>query len=60
MANRFKIFLPTVISKKQRTFVKERLITDNTMITYEVLHAIKNKRQDQEGQCRVKLDMCKA
>lgn len=60
MANRLKMLLPLVISENQSAFMKGRLISDNVMISFEVLHYLKRKQQGKTGFMALKLDSSKA
>ena len=43
LTNRLKIILPSIISNSQYAFVLGRLISDNNMVAFELLHFIKRK-----------------
>lgn len=60
MANRMKDYLKDIISETQSAFVPGRLISDNVLISYEVMHYLKRKIRGNEGFMALKLDMAKA
>ena len=60
IANRIKVVLSRLIFESQSAFFKNRLITDNVLIAYEVIHAIKNIRANNNRLFALKLDMSKA
>jgi hypothetical protein len=51
--------LPDVISPNQSAFVPGRMITDNTLVAYEVFHFF-NQSTSQKGYMGIKTDMAKA
>lgn len=60
IANRFKQTLESVIAENQSAFMTGRLIIDNVMVSYEVMHFLKRKRRGKKGHMAIKLDMSKA
>ena len=60
LVNRMKYLLTYVISACQSAFVPGRMITDNIIVSFEMLHFLKNKRGGKVGQMAAKLDMSKA
>ena len=60
LANRLKKILPSIITKHQSAFAKERLITDNILIAFETLHRMRNHKSVDLGFMTIKLDMNKA
>ncbi|XP_042950052.1 secreted RxLR effector protein 78-like [Carya illinoinensis] len=60
MANRMKGMLDKVISWNQSAFIPKRLITNNIMVAYEVLHTMQTKQKGREGSMAIKLNMSKA
>jgi hypothetical protein len=59
LANRLKKFMPSIISKNQSAFVPGRLISDNILIAYELIHFLRKKKKGEDGWAAVKLDMSK-
>ena len=60
LANKLKKILGTIISDCQSAFVPERVIIDNILISFEILHYIKTKRWGTSTHMALKLDMSKA
>ena len=60
LANRLKVILPEIISPSQSAFVPGRLISNNTLVAYEILHYMSNKRRREVGYAAIILDMSKA
>ncbi|KAA3455898.1 reverse transcriptase [Gossypium australe] len=60
IANRLQDFIGTCIDRAQSAFVPGRLISDNVLIAYEILHSLRQKRLGKKGFMAVKLDMSKA
>uniref|UniRef100_A0A803Q3T6 PHD finger protein ING n=1 Tax=Cannabis sativa TaxID=3483 RepID=A0A803Q3T6_CANSA len=60
LANRMKGLLSEVISINQSAFIPGRLITDNIMVSFEILHYLKRKQVGKDGYMALKLDMSKS
>lgn len=60
LANRFKSVLDAIISASQSTFIPGRFISDNIMISHEVMHNMKRKVVRKKGWMALKLDMIKS
>ncbi|KAA3481221.1 reverse transcriptase [Gossypium australe] len=60
IANRMQDFIGQCIDSAQSAFVPGRLILDNVLIAYEILHTLRQKHSGKKGFMAVKLDMSKA
>ena len=60
LANRLKGILPKLIDESQSAFVRGRLIFDNILVAYEIIHAMKSRRKGKTCWMATKLDMSKA
>ncbi|KAA3485540.1 reverse transcriptase [Gossypium australe] len=60
LVNRIRDILGDCINEAQGAFIPGRLISDNVLIAYEVLHSLRMKRSGKRGNFALKLDMSKA
>ncbi|KAA3465353.1 reverse transcriptase [Gossypium australe] len=60
IANRLQGVIEMCIDKSQSAFLPGRLISDNTLLAYEMLHTFRRKRMGNKGFMAVKLNMSKA
>lgn len=60
LANRFRNILPLIIDEAQSAFVPRRGITDNVLLAFGILHAIRHNKSSKSGVLALKLDMSKA
>lgn len=58
--NRVKKVIDGIISEAQSAFIPGRLITDNIMVAFEVMHYMKRKTIGKDSWMTLKLDMSKA
>ena len=60
LANHLKSVLPQIIFENQSAFLLKRLITDNVLIAFELMHYLDHKKSGKDGYMAVKLEMSKA
>ncbi|KAA3461526.1 reverse transcriptase [Gossypium australe] len=60
IANRLQGVMEMCIDESQSAFIPGRLISDNTLVAYEMLHTLRRKRMGNKGFMAVKLDLSKA
>ena len=60
LANRLKVILPYIIFENQSTFLFGRLIIDNVLVVFELMHYLEHKKEGKDGFAAIKLDMSKS
>ena len=60
IANRFKAILPYIIYENRSAFTPNRLITNNVLVAFELMHFLNHKNAGKDGYMAAKLDMSKA
>ncbi|KAM6553480.1 hypothetical protein CsatB_014242 [Cannabis sativa] len=60
LANRMRVVIDHIISPTQSAFIPGRLISDNILIAFEIMHYLKRKTKGKKGFMAMKLDMSKA
>ena len=60
LANQLNAVLPLVIAENQSAFTADRLITDNVLVAFELMHYLNHKTVGKDGFMSIKLDMSKA
>ncbi|KAL5538246.1 hypothetical protein UlMin_044727 [Ulmus minor] len=60
LATRMRSVMDSIISEEQSAFIPGRLISDNAIIGFECIHALKRRRSKKKGFLALKLDMAKA
>ena len=56
LANRLKTLLPQIITENQSAFTSDRLITDNVLVAFELMHYLNHKTLGKDGYMVAKLD----
>lgn len=57
ITNRLRTCIDEIISEEQSAFVPGRLITDNVLVAFECVHAIRRRKKGNNYSCAIKLDM---
>ena len=60
LANRLKAMLPRIISESQSAFVRNKHISNDILIAYKFIHALRCQISSNEGYLVMMLDMSKA
>lgn len=59
-ANQFRRVLDKCIDPTQNAYIPGRLISDNVLLTYKMLHTFRKKKGGRQRLTTLKLDMSKA
>lgn len=59
LANRLKKVLSFIISKNQSAFSPRKLLSDNVMVAYEMLHSMRSRQKGKTESMAIKFDMSK-
>ena len=59
LINQLKAILSTVITENQSAFTSDRLITDNVLVAFELMHYLNHKSDGKDSFMSIKLDMSK-
>ena len=60
ISDQMKAILGTIIDDSQSAFVSNRLITENILVTHEIMHFLKRKKKGKDAYMAMKLDIYKA
>lgn len=60
MSLKLKHVFQSIVSENQSAFIPSRVISDNVLITHEILHFLKISGAVKKGSMAVKIDMSKA
>ena len=60
LENRLKHVLPGLISEQQSAFVPDRCITDNLVVSFELIYHVRGDKRGSEREVALKLDISKA
>ena len=60
LANRLKKLLHRIIFHEQSAFVSGRLITDNVLVAFIIIHHMQRKNKGKQGDVAFKIDISKA
>ncbi|XP_071699886.1 uncharacterized protein [Rutidosis leptorrhynchoides] len=60
LVNRIKPILPSIVHENQLAFISNRVITDNAILAFEVLHWLKHKGDGKKSAIALKVDMSKS
>ncbi|GJY49333.1 reverse transcriptase [Tanacetum coccineum] len=60
LVNRIKPILPRIVHENQSTFISTRVIIDNAIVAFEVMHWLKNRKDGKREALALKIDMSKA